>query len=130
MALGTIMWCLLSSTVCVAQTAEDIARFRHIGAPQEIEKPSWRAAAQGNSNELETIFSWLFLAYKSWFSSQDGSQCSFHPSCSVYALEAIKKQGPLVGIINFFDRFSRCNGLSPEAYPVHPETHKLHDPVD
>ncbi|MCH8331153.1 MAG: membrane protein insertion efficiency factor YidD, partial [Bacteroidetes bacterium] len=49
---------------------------------------------------------------------------------SKYALQSIKKKGFIVGVINFFDRFSRCNGLSPEKYPIHPETKLLYDPVE
>ena len=82
-----------------------------------------------SSNEIKFVASGFFLIYKGFFSSQDASSCSFTPSCSVYAIEAISQQGFILGIINFFDRFSRCNGLSPSDYPIHPATHLLHDPL-
>ena len=53
-----------------------------------------------NTNEVQFVFSGLFLFYKSFISSQDAQSCSFTPSCSVYALEAVKKQGVLKGMIN------------------------------
>ncbi|MFW6019161.1 MAG: membrane protein insertion efficiency factor YidD [Bacteroidales bacterium] len=81
------------------------------------------------SNELEFITFNLFLFYKKYVSSQDASSCSFTPSCSVYAVQALKSQGMIMGLINFFDRFSRCNSLSPEDYPSHSETQLLYDPV-
>ena len=82
-----------------------------------------------SSNEIQFVASGLFMIYKGFFSSQDASSCSFTPSCSVYAIEAISQQGFVIGMINFFDRFSRCNGLSPTDYPINPETHLLHDPL-
>ncbi|WP_375580542.1 membrane protein insertion efficiency factor YidD [Marivirga tractuosa] len=82
-----------------------------------------------NTNEVQLLFSGLFLFYKSFISSQDAQSCSFTPSCSVYALEAVKKQGVLKGMMNGFDRLSRCHSLAPEKYKVDPETNLLIDPL-
>jgi len=82
-----------------------------------------------NTNEVQFLFSGLFLFYKSFISSQDAQSCSFTPSCSVYALEAVKKQGVFKGMMNGFDRLSRCNSLSPEKYEIDPETKLLIDPL-
>lgn len=67
--------------------------------------------------------------YKKYISSQDASHCSFSPSCSEYAAEAVKKQGFIKGLVNFADRFQRCNGKSPEQYVYIKEKHLLFDPV-
>ncbi len=52
-----------------------------------------------NTNELQWVLSGLFLAYKSFFSSQDYQSCSFHPSCSEFGLEAVKKLGVIRGLM-------------------------------
>jgi putative membrane protein insertion efficiency factor len=78
--------------------------------------------ARENRNEIQLIFSGLFLFYKSFISSQDGVSCVFTPSCSEYALMAIKKQGVMVGMANAIDRMTRCNGLSPEKYQKAPNS--------
>lgn len=67
--------------------------------------------------------------YKKYISSQDASHCSFSPSCSEYAAEAVKKQGLIKGLVNFADRFQRCNGKSPEQYVYIKDKHLLFDPV-
>lgn len=67
--------------------------------------------------------------YKNFVSSQDASSCSFSPSCSEYAVLAVKKQGLIKGLINFADRFQRCNGKSPQDYEYIKEKHLLYDPV-
>ncbi len=80
-------------------------------------------------NEFQLLFSGLFLFYKSFISSQDGQECTFTPSCSVYGMKAVKEKGVLKGIFLTFDRLSRCNGLSPEKYSIDPETGKFYDPI-
>lgn len=82
-----------------------------------------------NSNELELVASGLFFFYKSFFSSQDGNHCVFHPSCSEYALQSIKEKGFLIGAIDAMDRLSRCNKLSPEKYEKFENTGLLYDPI-
>lgn len=98
-----------------------------------FEKPSKKSdysyLTKNNTNELKWLASGLFLFYKSFFSSQDGNHCVFHPSCSVYAMETLKKNGILIGLPDAIDRLSRCNLLSAENYKKDTETNLLSDPV-
>jgi putative component of membrane protein insertase Oxa1/YidC/SpoIIIJ protein YidD len=82
-----------------------------------------------NTNELQWVLSGLFLAYKSFFSSQDYQSCSFHPSCSEFGLEAVKKLGVIRGLMCTCDRLTRCNGFSPDQYEIDMERRILKDPV-
>jgi putative component of membrane protein insertase Oxa1/YidC/SpoIIIJ protein YidD len=86
--------------------------------------------AKKTNNEIELVFSGLFLTYKYFISSQDVVSCVFYPSCSVYAIQSIQKQGLVIGTLSAFDRLTRCNGLSPENYEIQKETHLFYDPVD
>jgi uncharacterized protein len=79
------------------------------------------------SNEAEVIFTGFFLGYKHLFSSQDSRSCTFEPSCSVYAVETIRKNGLIKGILDSVDRLTRCNGLSPRNYEIDMEKHLLID---
>lgn len=74
--------------------------------------------AQNNRNEVETLFSGLFLFYKNFISSQDLTVCTFTPSCSEYGILAVKRHGLIKGGILTMDRLTRCNGLSPEKYDI------------
>ena len=78
------------------------------------------------TNGLQVTYTAFFALYKEFFSSQDGRACTFSPSCSVYAVEAVKKKG-LIGFAAAIDRLTRCNGLSPENYEIDPENHLLID---
>jgi putative component of membrane protein insertase Oxa1/YidC/SpoIIIJ protein YidD len=82
------------------------------------------------TNEAKQIFSAMFLFYKSFISSQDINVCVFTPSCSVYAMESIKKEGIFIGLLSAIDRLSRCHGFGNNYYPKHPVTHKNYDPVE
>jgi len=102
--------------------AEEVGRSFHTPA----HKPVY-AIAKGNTNELDAIFSGLFLFYKFAISSQDLNKCSFSPSCSEYGILAVKKYGVVVGMLATFDRLHRCNGLSPENYEIDVKQQKLID---
>ncbi len=50
--------------------------------------------------------------------------CRFYPTCSNYAIEAIKVHGAFRGTILTFFRLMRCNVLFPGGYdPVPPKKH-------
>ncbi|MEX1190251.1 MAG: membrane protein insertion efficiency factor YidD [Bacteroidia bacterium] len=74
--------------------------------------------AGNNTNEIQYLFSGLFLFYKFAVSSQDNNSCTFYPSCSEYGILAVKKKGALIGMLATLDRLQRCNGLSPDKYEI------------
>ncbi|MCC6721565.1 MAG: membrane protein insertion efficiency factor YidD [Bacteroidia bacterium] len=76
-----------------------------------------------------TILRTMFYIYKNFVSSQDAQKCMFSPSCSEYAFLSMKKNGIVLGLIDFWDRFSRCNPLSHENYEVDIENKQFLDPV-
>jgi uncharacterized protein len=122
----TIILFLIFSISSFGQSQSDIDRMINLNGKDRKENYEFARSIQ---NEYDLIFSGLFLFYKSFISSQDGSHCTFTPSCSVYALQSIKKQGIVVGTIDFFDRFARCNGLSSEHYEVDLINNRLIDPL-
>ena len=110
-----------------AQTTDEIRSMKPV-MEVATRRPDYSFARE-NRNEIQMLFSGLFLFYKNFISSQDGASCSFTPSCSEYGIEAVKRQGVILGIMNTFDRLTRCNSLSQEKYTLHKQTHLLHDPV-
>ena len=130
MKRAIVLICLIALVINTnGQSQTEIANLKKLNKPT-FHKPHYPGARKSKDNEFQLLASRLFLFYKHFISSQDATQCSFTPSCSVYAIRAIQQQGFLLGIINFFDRYTTCNNLSPERYPRHPETHLLYDPVD
>jgi hypothetical protein len=60
--------------------------------------------ATGKAGILEEIFSAPVHFYRHFLSHQWGRSCAYYPSCSHYALLAIRKHGAMVGSMLAFDR--------------------------
>jgi len=67
------------------------------------------------------VFPFVFLikVYQFLVSPIIGKNCRFNPTCSNYALEALKKHGIILGMYYSIIRISRC----------HPWGGSGHDPV-
>lgn len=99
----------------LAQSKSDIDLHRTV---LPVKQERVYTEAKSNKNEIEAVFSGLFLIYKTLFSSQDGNVCSFGPSCSEFGIMAVKQNGLILGGIQTMDRLTRCNGMSPEKYQI------------
>jgi putative membrane protein insertion efficiency factor len=51
-------------------------------------------------------------AYQRWISPALGPRCRYYPTCSAYAIEAIRELGPIRGLILAAWRLLRCNPFS------------------
>lgn len=58
----------------------------------------------------------LIRLYKILISPMLGKRCRFYPSCSDYAVEALKKKGLIKGSLMAAWRILRCNPLSKGGY--------------
>ena len=122
-------------TICLSLQAnsqdlllKDIDRLDsnfQVGSEEKGKDPVMRLDYQ---NEIRLLLSSVYVFYKTFISSQDANNCAFHPSCSTYAYESIKTNG-LLGLIDTFDRLTRCNGFSPEKYPAYNNSRLFYDPV-
>lgn len=121
------LWLSSGSGFLLAQEPAEIQAMRAVIAPTETQPPAYRALAGQNRSDLQWLASQLFLFYKNFISSQDGSQCSFHPSCSEYAIQLVKKRGLIIGGMGACDRLMRCNSMSPELYEFDPRRGLLID---
>ena len=124
-----ILFLWLSSLVAPlwAQQAAEIQAMRAVMTPAGPAAPDYLSLAQNNQSDLQWLASQLFLFYKNFISSQDGSRCSFHPSCSEYAIQLVKQRGLIIGGMGACDRLLRCNGMSPELYEFDPQRGLLID---
>jgi putative membrane protein insertion efficiency factor len=58
---------------------------------------------------LATLFSLPVRAYRAVFSPWVGHNCRYDPTCSAYALEALRKHGGIKGGWLTLRRISRCH---------------------
>jgi putative membrane protein insertion efficiency factor len=61
---------------------------------------------------LVALLSAPIRAYRALISPLMPHACRFSPSCSVYALEALKLHGPVKGLWLSLRRLSRCHPIS------------------
>jgi len=54
----------------------------------------------------------LVYAYRYTLGALFPTSCKYHPSCSQYALDAVRKYGPVVGTAKAVWRLLRCNPWS------------------
>jgi uncharacterized protein len=54
----------------------------------------------------------LIRGYRYFLSPFFGQHCRFHPTCSVYAMEAIEQHGAAKGLWLALCRIGRCHPLS------------------
>ena len=111
---------------------------QHLGlsvvSTSKVEKPSfkkkYKKALSDVDSEYKLALNGAFFFYKEFLSSQDGDNCSFTPSCSEFAVLAVKEKGILKGSVMFFDRYTRCNSLSKEFYKKDYQKKRLIDRVE
>lgn len=119
------MFFILVSTSVFAQQKSDVLFVEDICQVKDTHR-HWNVA-KNNKNGVQSVFSLLFLGYKSFISSQDNNQCGFEPSCSEYAMLSLKKHGFIIGVMDACDRLLRCNGLNPDKYEYNEDSDLLID---
>jgi putative membrane protein insertion efficiency factor len=83
-------------------------------------------ALAGIEKAMRNLLILLIRGYRYWLSPMLGPHCRFEPSCSAYALEAIRRFGALRGSWLAARRLSRCHPLHPGGYDPVPELKHPH----
>jgi uncharacterized protein len=63
----------------------------------------------------------LLRLYKRWLSPLIGQQCRFHPTCSVYGADCVRRFGWLKGSYLSVHRICRCQPLCKAGFDPVPE---------
>jgi putative membrane protein insertion efficiency factor len=75
----------------------------------------------GLSRLLVRLLQQPILFYRKYISPTLPPLCRYHPSCSQYALEALERRGPLVGLVLVGWRLCRCTPLGRGGHDPVPE---------
>lgn len=67
-------------------------------------------------NIFVNFFCLLIRFYQKFISPLHRPCCRFTPTCSAYALEALKKYGPIKGLFLAIKRFLKCNPFHEGGY--------------
>ena len=76
--------------------------FWPIGATAGWAPPGWQPATArettiGPTNPAAVVLTWAVRGYQATASQVDGDRCPSYPSCSHYAVEALRQHGPFLG---------------------------------
>jgi putative membrane protein insertion efficiency factor len=69
---------------------------------------------------LRRVMIFMIRAYQALVSPLLGPCCRFHPSCSAYCAEAIRKYGAFKGTIMGIQRLSKCHPFHPGGVDLVP----------
>ena len=67
-------------------------------------------------NPISFLISLPIRAYRAIFSPWVGHNCRYQPTCSAYALEALKKRGAIVGVYLIVKRLLKCHPWGGQGY--------------
>ena len=75
-----------------------------------------------NQSPLQWLATTIIRGYQIFISPILGPKCRFHPTCSYYAIEAIKTHGAVKGCWFALKRILKCHPLHPGGSdPVPPK---------
>lgn len=98
--------------------------------PEQGKHPKRYRSFVGKINDiLATPFIFLIRGYQYLVSPLLGQRCRFYPSCSSYAMEAIRQAGCFYGFYLTLKRILRCHPYGKGGYDPVPEK-KRHDNPD
>jgi putative component of membrane protein insertase Oxa1/YidC/SpoIIIJ protein YidD len=101
--------------------------FTMKGPGEELRAPEKAEDLETSSVRLAMLG--LIGFYQHFVSPVGGvDRCGFRPSCSRFGHQAIREQGPVVGVMMTADRMTRCNVFERPGYTRLPNG-KLYDPV-
>ena len=72
---------------------------------------------------LSAPFIALIIFYRKCISPLKPHSCRFTPTCSAYAIEALKVHGPIIGLWLTIRRIVRCNPWGGHGYDPVPPRH-------
>ena len=75
---------------------------------------------------MQTPLLILIRAYRLLFSPWFGNQCRFHPTCSVYAEQAIRVHGSVKGLQLTVARLAKCHPWHPGGLDPIPQSSAKH----
>ena len=80
------------------------------------DRPAESASASVATGFLAAVLISLIGVYRRFVSPLLGPHCRFHPTCSSYAVDAIRRYGPFTGSARALMRLARCHPLSDGGY--------------
>ena len=125
---GVVFVGLLISGICESSSNN----FQDIPWNFDVKKSaSLHSETEQTKSTVKIFINNLYKIWSKYITPYDGPKCSFYPTCSTYAIQAINKHGIIRGEIVASDRITRCNWGAADKYKIKRfgETNRIYDPV-
>ena len=128
--LLVIVITLVTALIWVQRSPADEGLLRGPGKALRA-KADKTGTAAGTQDILEDIATAPILFYQHYLSHQWGQTCAYYPSCSNYALLAIRKHGAVLGTVLTFDRLQHEANEGRTSPPIFTGGQtKIYDPLE
>lgn len=115
---------------CSLSAQPERERWTKAEVSYKLPAPASRIYRISTSSFGSTVETGFMFTYKFFISDLDGDNCAFHPSCSSFFVESVKKTNIFKGALMFGDRFMRdTNFLKRRGYYPQHRSGRLYDPV-
>ncbi|WP_321372307.1 membrane protein insertion efficiency factor YidD [uncultured Desulfuromusa sp.] len=97
--------------------------------PWQVNEPATeKHSAHSTDNSILQTTVQLFQKY---ISPVDGQRCAMYPTCSAYALQALRKHGPLIGVFMTVDRLYHEGDPIEQLHPINKWGYiRFYDPLE
>jgi putative membrane protein insertion efficiency factor len=104
--LETIVFCFFLFFVFLipSSTAAGEGRWEEPWPKQGAAKAGAQEVAASSPGAGQRAVQGAIRFFQGYISPVDGDRCPCYPTCSQYAIEAVKKHGALIGLVMTFDR--------------------------
>lgn len=128
--LLVIVITFVTALICARRSPADESLLRGPGKSLRAKTHTSGPAAE-TQGILDGIAAAPILFYQHYLSHQWGQTCAYYPSCSNYALLAIRKHGAVLGTIITFDRLQHETNEGRTSPPIFigGQT-KIYDPLE
>ena len=112
--IGTMIFSWFIMLLLVNQGMFQLENNRQIGLFLSV---YWKVQLLVLLLTLKYILIWFIRVYQRYAKSETRLRCCYTPSCSEYAILALKKYGLVIGSIKAFKRLLRCGPPGGIDYP-------------
>ena len=128
--LLAIVITLVAAFIWVQRSPADEGLLRGPGKALRA-KANTTGTEAGTQDIIEDIATAPILFYQHYLSHQWGQTCAYYPSCSNYALLAIRKHGAVLGTVLTFDRLQHEANEGRTSPPIFTGIQtKIYDPLE
>lgn len=115
--LAVVLTILISALILFSIIKSHLYNIEENGLLAAFFSIYWKAQLIVLLLTLKYILIWLIRVYQKYAKSETRLRCCYTPSCSEYAILALRKYGLVIGVVKAINRLLRCGPPGGIDYP-------------